>query len=280
VRQWPAGTNSVFVDTYVAPRDPKGREDGFAAVAAEFGEAASMSTTAGDRSVDGARRAAARAPGSTAMIRKPAERTPLASGRARLRPAASGDDGQVARILDWTFRLTLMLVRQLHSAGGRRPTNSWMDCEPPEAHAAKLAGATLGIVGFGRIGQAVAARARRDFGMRVVVHDRWPMAPRRLAELEVEAADTLAGLLAVSDVVSLHCSSGAGNRHLIDAVRLNQMKASAFLINTAHRELVDELALCHALWFETIAGAGIATGDPGHVLPGGLGACENLVVLD
>ena len=119
----------------------------------------------------------------------------------------------------------------------------------------------LGIVGFGKAGMQVAKRAYFGFGMDIVVYDR-----RAIPEDELEACGarqvaTLDELLYASDIVSLHCPGTPENRHLIDALRLNSMKPGAYLINTSHGELVEMQALNHALWFETIAGAGIDLTD-------------------
>ena len=120
---------------------------------------------------------------------------------------------------------------------------------------------TLGIVGFGKAGMEVARRAHFGFGMDIVVYDRRTVTEDELKRCGARQAETLDGLLAVSDVVSLHCPGTPGNRHLIDAFRLNAMKPGAYLINTSHGELIDMLALTHALWFETIAGARINVPD-------------------
>ncbi len=120
---------------------------------------------------------------------------------------------------------------------------------------ADVHGRTLGIVGFGRIGQAVARRGR-GFGMRVLYHQ-----PRRLAPAEEEpfAAQwvPLDRLLAESDFVSLHCPLNEDTHHLMDAARLVQMRPTAHLINTARGPVVDETALAEALRAGVIAGAGL-----------------------
>src|SRR6185369_6858848 len=99
-------------------------------------------------------------------------------------------------------------------------------------------GATLGIVGLGRIGAAVARRAR-GFGMRVVYHQRRP-APRAPAGA---TRVSLARLLTTSDVVSLHVPLTAATRHLIGARELARMRPSAILVNTSRGAVVDEAAL-------------------------------------
>lgn len=114
----------------------------------------------------------------------------------------------------------------------------------------------LGIVGMGRIGRAVALRARA-FGLSVGYHN------RRRASLEVERElgasfePELDALLAESDIVTLHCPATPATRHLLSRERLRRMKPSAFLINTARGEVVDEEALADALERGQLAGAGL-----------------------
>jgi glyoxylate reductase len=114
---------------------------------------------------------------------------------------------------------------------------------------------TLGIVGLGAIGQAVARRARA-FGMRIVYTGRRRVDPQIEAELGAERLE-LDGLLSESDVVSLHCPLSEETRGLIDAARLALMKPTAFLVNTARGPIVDEGALADALRSGSIAGAAL-----------------------
>ncbi|WP_007026358.1 2-hydroxyacid dehydrogenase, partial [Saccharomonospora iraqiensis] len=118
-----------------------------------------------------------------------------------------------------------------------------------------LTGSTLGIVGLGQIGRAVARRARA-FGMRIVYTGR-RRAPAGTEEELAAAYLPLPELLARADVVSLHCPLTADTHHLIDADALAAMKPTAFLLNTARGPVVDEGALADALDAGTIAGAGL-----------------------
>ncbi|MBF0278973.1 MAG: D-2-hydroxyacid dehydrogenase [SAR324 cluster bacterium] len=114
----------------------------------------------------------------------------------------------------------------------------------------ELAGKSIGIVGFGAIGQGV-ARIAEGFGMKILVHD--PM----LSTAADFPNTALEELFRESDIVSLHCPLTSENRQMINARSLSLMKPSAFLINTARGELVDENALFSALNNEQIAGAGL-----------------------
>ncbi|KLU09391.1 D-glycerate dehydrogenase [Kocuria sp. SM24M-10] len=118
-----------------------------------------------------------------------------------------------------------------------------------------LQGKTLGVVGMGGIGQATARRAKA-FGMEIVYQSRSEIDPGVAAELGARRVE-LDELLAVSDVVSLHCPYGPATRHLIGAEQLAAMKDTAYLVNTARGPIVDEAALASALREGRIAGAGL-----------------------
>ncbi len=177
--------------------------------------------------------------------------------------------------------MTLMLMTARRVGEGEREVRggSWSGWRPTHLLGTKISGKTLGLVGFGRIGQEVARRAHHGFGMRIKVYNRSPVAPEVLRAYGAEQLETLDDLLPVCDFVSLHCPGGAANKHLIDAKRLNQMKPSAYLINTARGEVIDEQALAHALWFETIAGAGLDVYDGEPSVHPDLRSCENAVLL-
>jgi len=124
----------------------------------------------------------------------------------------------------------------------------------------EVSGATLGVVGFGRIGREVARRAG-GFGMRVLYYD----SSRAPEAVETELAATFASfddLLAQSDFVSLHVSLSAETRHLIDAAALARMKPGAVLINTSRGPVVDQAALTDALRSGHLWGAGLDVTDP------------------
>ncbi len=180
---------------------------------------------------------------------------------------------------DLTLTLMLMVARRA-GEGEREVRNSdWAGWRPTHLLGSKVTGKTLGIIGFGRIGQAVARRAHFGFGMKILAYNRSPVAEEIRAEVKAEMCPDIDDLLPRADFVSLHCPGGAANRHLIDVRRLNLMKPDAYLINTARGEVVDEHALARALWFETIGGAGLDVfdGEP-RILPDLL-ACDNAVLL-
>ena len=152
-------------------------------------------------------------------------------------------------VADAAIALVLALARQLIPAVETTRAGKW---DRPIGF--ELRGLTLGLVGFGRIGQQVAARAR-PFGMSVLVYD---VVPNAAAARELGCRYVpLDELLRASDFVSLHAPALASTRDLVDRRALSLMKPTAYLINTARGELVDEAALAEALYERRIAGAAL-----------------------
>lgn len=177
--------------------------------------------------------------------------------------------------------LTLMLMVARRAGEGEREVRAgrWTGWRPTHMLGAELTGKTLGLVGFGRIAQATARKAHRGFDMPILYLSRRPAPPEVEAETGARLCGILAELLAVSDVVSLHCPGGQATRHLIDAAALAAMKPSAFLINTARGTVVDEAALVQALRVRRIAGAGLDVYEEEPRLTPGLAELENVVLL-
>lgn len=151
-------------------------------------------------------------------------------------------------VADHTLALALALLRRIPQQQRLVASGSWdaLALRP----IARLAGARWGIVGFGRIGRAVAARARA-FGFEVVAHDPFARDDDGTPLLELEE------LLRGADVISLHAPGGARTSHLIGAPQLALVKPSAVLVNVARGSLVDEAALLHALETGALAGAAL-----------------------
>ena len=141
----------------------------------------------------------------------------------------------------------------------------------------EISGKTLGIVGMGRIGAAVARRAV-GFDMQVIYHNRSPLTPARERELGARYVD-LNTLLRDSDFVSLHMPLTGETRHFIARQELSLMKPGAFLINTARGAVVDEKALLDALEKGRIAGAGLDVYEDEPALTPGLADLPNVVLL-
>lgn len=149
---------------------------------------------------------------------------------------------------DLTFALLLAAARRLPEAIAAVHHGDWITWEPARHLGLEVHGATLGIVGLGRIGRAVAKRAE-GFEMRVV-HS----SPRTGVPLDQ--------LLEQSDFVSLHCPLTPATHHLIDAAAISKMRPTAILINTARGPIVDQVALTRALIDGTIAAAALDVTDP------------------
>jgi D-3-phosphoglycerate dehydrogenase / 2-oxoglutarate reductase len=149
-----------------------------------------------------------------------------------------------------TWALLLALVRGLPLLTQGVLRGQW---QRTGAMAGELAGKTLGIVGYGRLGRMVAGYGAA-FGMHVLVHDRDSAVSAIRAEIEHSHLDEL---LAASDVVSLHITGSAENRKFLDGRRIRRMKPGAVLINTARGEIVDEVALLAALEAGHLGGAAL-----------------------
>jgi lactate dehydrogenase-like 2-hydroxyacid dehydrogenase len=137
----------------------------------------------------------------------------------------------------------------------------------------------LGLVGFGRIGQAVARRAHSGFGMEILFFDPYPIPDGVAEELGAARCGSLDELLERADFVSLHCPSTPETRHLMNAKRIAGMQRHAFLINTSRGDVVDQVALAEALRAGEIAGAGLDVYEGEPNVPEALLDLENAVLL-
>lgn len=162
--------------------------------------------------------------------------------------------------------ITLMLMTSRRAGEGERELRAgqWTGWRPTHLLGTGLRGKTLGLVGFGRIAQAMAERARFGFGMEIVYFSRRPGAADAVERLGARYVGSLAEMVALSDVVSLHIPGGAETRNIIDAQILARMQRHAILINTARGDVVDEAALVDALEAGRIGGAGldVFAGEP------------------
>ena len=177
--------------------------------------------------------------------------------------------------------VTLMLMAARRAGEGERQVrdHKWGGWAPTRMIGADVTGKTLGLVGFGRIGQATAQKAHHGFGMPVLYYSRKRAAPEVEARTGGQHCASLDELLERADFVSLHCPGGAATRHLLNAARLDRMKRSAFLINTARGEVVDEAALADALRNRVIAGAGLDVYENEPRVPEAFLGLENVVLL-
>ncbi len=157
---------------------------------------------------------------------------------------------------DLTMALILSVPRRLAEGEKLVRSGEWKGWRPSGMLGHRVGGKTLAIVGFGRIGEAVARRAR-GFGLDIVYNKRKRLPPSLEEELGVSWEPDLDRLVSRADIISLHCPLTSETEKLLSAERIAMMKSSAYLINTSRGELADEDALIEALENERIAGAGL-----------------------
>ena len=180
---------------------------------------------------------------------------------------------------DLAMTLLLMVARRAAEGAREIRDNAWTGWRPTHLVGTKVSGKTLGVIGYGRIGQEMAKRAHHGFGMKIIVQNRSPVAADILAKCNATQVDSIEDLMPLCDFVSLHCPGGAANRHMIRSAQLELMKPDAFLINTARGEIINEHDLAQALWFETIGGAALDGFDGEPHIPSKLRDCDTLVML-
>lgn len=177
--------------------------------------------------------------------------------------------------------ILLMLMAARRAGEGERELRAgrWTGWRPTHLIGRSLVGRTLGLVGFGRIAQATARRARDGFGMKILYFSR-RRAPEAIEQaLGAERADSLENLAAQADVISLHTPGGAETRHLVDAGLLRAMRPDTILVNTARGSVIDEAALADALAERRIAAAGLDVYEREPSVEPRLLALENAVLL-
>ncbi len=175
--------------------------------------------------------------------------------------------------------LMLMVARRAGEGERHVRAGAWTGWRPTHLLGTRVSGKTLGLIGLGRIGRAVAHRARHGFGMRVIFHDPSPPPASVVAELGAEPRASVDEVLREADFVSIHSPATPATRHLMDARRLALMKPGAFLINTARGDIVDEAALVAALQRKTIAGAALDVYEREPEVTRDLLAMEQVVLL-
>ncbi|SIN88799.1 glyoxylate reductase [Parasphingorhabdus marina DSM 22363] len=157
---------------------------------------------------------------------------------------------------DMTMALILSVPRRLAEGEKLMRSGQWEGWKPSGMLGHCIGGKKLGIIGMGRIGQAVARRAS-GFGMSIFYHNRRQLPPAVEESLNANYVESLDDLLSDCDIISLHCPRTDETFRMINAERIAKMKSSTYLINTARGDLIDEDALIDALENETISGAGL-----------------------
>lgn len=158
---------------------------------------------------------------------------------------------------DIAMTLLLMVARRAGEGERLVRNKKWDGWRPTHMLATKVTGKKLGFIGFGRIAQAVAQKAHFGFGMDISFFDPYPPNDEVIRKYSAKQCDSIEDVIKNADFVTLHCPGGGSNTNLMNSERLGMMKKSAFLINTARGDVVDEPALVEALKDGVIAGAGL-----------------------
>lgn len=203
------------------------------------------------------------------------------TGAAKARGLAVSNTPDVLTEATADIAMTLLLMVTRRTGEGERHVRSgaWTGWRPTHMLGTQVSGKVLGLVGMGRIARAVARRAHLGFGMRIIFHDPYPPSPADAAALGAEPRANLEDVLEEADFVSLHCPATPETRHLMNRERLGRMRRTAFLINTARGDVVDEAALVEALANGKIAGAGLDVFEKEPQVSPELLAMENVVLL-
>lgn len=179
---------------------------------------------------------------------------------------------------DMTMALMLAVTRRIPEGLAVMQAGSWTGWTPTAFLGVRLGGRRLGILGMGRIGQAVARRARA-FGLQVHYHNRKRLRPEVEAELDATYWESLDQMVSRMDILSINCPHTPSTFHLMNARRLKLMKPSAVIINTSRGEVIDENALTRMLVARELGGAGLDVYEHGTEVSPALRALPNVVLL-
>ena len=157
---------------------------------------------------------------------------------------------------DLTLALMMAVSRRIVEGANLAQAGDFKGWTPTWMMGRRITGKRLGIIGMGRIGQAVARRARA-FGMSIHYHNRKPVSPRIAEELEATYWESLDQMLARMDIISVNCPHTPATYHLLSGRRLKLLQPHAILVNTARGEIIDESALAEGLAKGEIGGAGL-----------------------
>ena len=179
---------------------------------------------------------------------------------------------------DMTMALILGVTRRIPEGIATMQQGEWQGWSPMAMLGGRIGGRRLGILGMGRIGQAVARRAR-VFGMQIHYHNRRRLRPEVEQALEATWWESLDQMVARMDVISINCPHTPSTFHLMNARRLKLMKPSAVIVNTSRGEVIDENALTRMLRAGEIAGAGLDVYERGAEINPRLRELPNAVLL-
>ncbi len=179
---------------------------------------------------------------------------------------------------DMTLALILAVTRRIPEGLGLMQAGKWEGWSPMNLLGGRVGGRRLGILGMGRIGQAVARRARA-FGMQVHYHNRKRVRPEIESELEATYWESLDQMIARMDIISVNCPHTPSTFHLLNARRLKLLKPTAVIVNTSRGEVIDENALARGLKAAEIGGAGLDVYEHGTAINPLLRELPNVVLL-
>lgn len=179
---------------------------------------------------------------------------------------------------DMVLALILAVTRRMAEGMQLAKSDGWSGWSPTAMLGGRLKGRRLGILGMGRIGQAVARRAAA-FGMQVHYHNRRRLRPEIEDELDATYWESLDQMVARVDILSINCPHTPSTFHLMNARRLKLMKPEAVIVNTSRGEVIDENALTRMLRAGEIAGAGLDVFERGHEINPRLRALPNAILL-
>jgi len=202
----------------------------------------------------------------------------LATARARAITVTNTPGVLTEDTADMTMALILSVPRRLAEGERLIRSGNWTGWSPTLMLGHRIWGKRLGIVGMGRIGQAVARRAKA-FGMAIHYHNRKRVHPEIEAELEATYWESLDQMLARMDVITIHCPHTPATFHLLSARRLELLPKHAYLVNCARGEIVDENALTRMLMRGDLAGAGLDVFEHEPAVNPKLLALDNVVLL-
>ena len=177
---------------------------------------------------------------------------------------------------DLALTLLLNVARRTYEGETMLRAGEWTGWRPTQLMGTSPQGKALGIIGMGRIGKAMAKRCYHALDMEIVFYDAYPVADAGVSARQLGSVEEV---LEVADFVSLHCPGGGENIHLINAARLARMKPTAFLVNTARGDIVDEAALVAALEAGQIAGAGLDVFEREPAITKALMGMKNVCLL-
>jgi glyoxylate reductase len=202
----------------------------------------------------------------------------LAAARAKTIAVTNTPDVLTEDTADMTMALILAVPRRLAEGERLARSGKWTGWSPTFMLGHRIWGKRLGIVGMGRIGQAVARRAR-GFGLAIHYHNRKRLHPEIETELEATYWESLDQMLARMDVISIHCPHTPATFHLLSARRLALLQPHAYLVNTARGNIVDEAVLTRMLAAGTLAGAGLDVYEHEPAITPKLIELNNVVLL-